>query len=63
MVSSENIDDIQIVPQSLDVFRCANVRLDVDFGGANPLEVFRGEEQVVRGDFASYRKTLKLRMF
>lgn len=59
MISSKNIDDIQVVPQGLDVFRCADVRLDIDFRGPNALQVFRGEEQVVRSNLAGYRKTLK----
>jgi hypothetical protein len=59
MVSCKNIYDIQVVPQSLDVFGRANVGLDVDFGGANALKVFGGKEQVVRGDLTGYRQTLK----
>lgn len=59
MISSKNINDIQVVPQGLDVFRCADVRLDIDFRGPNVLQVIRGEEQVVWGNLAGYRNTLK----
>lgn len=59
MVSCKNINDIQVVPKSLHVFRCANIRLDIDFGGTDALKVFRGEEQVVGGDLTGDRKTLE----
>ena len=58
MVGRKNINDIQVVPQSLDVFGRADVRLDVDFGGADALKVFGGKEQVVWGDLTGDRKTL-----
>ena len=57
MISSKTVDNVQVIPQSLLIFRTCKTRTNFALGTQSN-QVVGVHEQVMRANFASNRQTL-----
>ena len=58
MISGETVDNVQVIPQSLLIFRTRKTRANFTFGPKSE-QIVGIHEQVVRANFTSDRQTLE----
>lgn len=61
MISSQAVDELQVIPESLTIKRCSQFRFDLRPTLANPVYILVRKKQVMGRDFTGYRKALFLR--